>query len=60
LIYAAERHGERIKLGETLRVDDLFRSMPSGRSAADEIAEGVLLAARNQFEEMKVRHLGYG
>jgi hypothetical protein len=58
-IYAGERleslRGERAEI----RRDDFFDETPDGRNAAREVAEGVLLTARDAFEERKVRYSGY-
>lgn len=59
LEYAAEIYTERISEGHEVRSDGFFEDPPSGRSAAQDLAEGVLIAAQQQWEEKKVRHLGY-
>lgn len=57
--FAAERLSVLGTEGAAIRRDGFFGEAPSGRNAAREVAEGVLLAARNSFEERKVRHIGY-
>lgn len=57
--YTAEHLAEREADGGRVRDDGFFTDPPSGRSAAKEVAEGVLLAAQREHEEQKVRHLGY-
>jgi hypothetical protein len=42
-----------------VRSDEFFNDPPVGRSAAQDFAEGVLIASQQQWEERKVRHLGY-
>lgn len=48
----------RLDSGETPRSDGFVESSPDGRSAAEEIVEGVLRAAQREYEERKVPHLG--
>jgi hypothetical protein len=57
--YAAERFEALAERGATIRDDGFFTDLPDGRNQAREVAEGVLLAARNSYEERKVRHIGY-
>ena len=45
--------------GAELRQDGFFDETPDGRNAAREVAEGVLLTARDAFEERKVRYIRY-
>jgi hypothetical protein len=42
-----------------VRDDGFFTPRPGGRSAADEVAEAVVAAARAAADERRVRHLGY-
>lgn len=44
--------------GAVPRRDGFFEADTNGRSAADELAEGVLLSAADSFQEKKLRHLG--
>jgi hypothetical protein len=55
-IYAVAEIHATVESGGSLRDDGFFGSEPS---SASEILEGVLLAARDSFEEKKVRYLGY-
>ena len=57
--FAAERLEALLAEGATIRTDGFFNDTPHGRNAAREIAEGVVLVARQSFEERKVRHIGY-
>ena len=50
--------GRRIDAGERLREDGFFDEGRSGRSSAEEILEGVLLHASQEYEERKVQYLG--
>jgi hypothetical protein len=59
LQYTAETYQERLADGDQVRTDAFFHEPPHGRSAAQDLAEGVLLAAQRSWEEKKVRHLGY-
>jgi hypothetical protein len=53
--YAATLH----RNGRTARTDGWFDERPGGRPAAQELAEGVVAAARRSTDERRVRHLGY-
>ena len=59
VLFAAERLRDLLESGSGLRDDGFFADRPGGRNAGREIAEGVLLKARDAFEERKVRHIGY-
>ena len=50
---------ERLQAGDKLRDDRFFSPDFSGRSAADEVAEAVAVAAERSFEERKAEYLGY-
>ncbi len=58
LVYAADAINRKLGSGARLR-DDGFFERRDGRSSADEIAEGVALAARDTFEERKLPFLGH-
>lgn len=58
ITHAAERVRERLEAGEEVRNDGFFGRNPAGRSEADEIVEGVLLAAQRSYEERKVPYHG--
>jgi len=53
--YAATLH----RNGRPVRSDSWFTSRSGGRSAAEEVAEAVVVAARRSTDERRVRHLGY-
>ena len=53
--YAATLH----RNGRPVRSDDWFTARSGSRSAAEEIAETVVAAARRSTDERRVRHLGY-
>ncbi len=55
---AAERATAYRAKGEQLRNDDFFHVRPDGRSSGAEVIEGVLIAAQDTYEELKLRHLG--
>jgi hypothetical protein len=59
VIYAGRRLETLRGEGVALRCDGFFDETPDGRNAAQEIVEGVLLGARDAFEERKVQHIGY-
>ncbi|MEU5888037.1 hypothetical protein ABZ835_14550 [Streptomyces sp. NPDC047461] len=55
---AAEMCRRLFEDNQTLRSDAFF-DPTAGRDGSSEIVEGILLAAQRQWEEKKVRHLGY-
>lgn len=59
LLWAATKAQENLDTGAGPRTDGFFAERPDGRSAADELVEGVLLVAQRSYEERKVRFLGY-
>lgn len=56
---AADRLQEFLDDGESLRKDGFFDTETNDRSAAEEIIEGVMLAAQREHEEKKVPYLGH-
>jgi hypothetical protein len=56
--YAVKRIQEKIDAGETFRIDDFFQKPLVGRVPAEEIFEGVILAAQREHEEKKLPFLG--
>jgi hypothetical protein len=58
LAVAAQMISTRLEAGEAPRSDDFFEASSAGRSAAEEVLEGVLQAAGEAFEERKVPFLG--
>jgi len=59
LAFAVEHSATLSRGGRRVRDDDFFGPRPGGRSAADEVTESVVAAARASAEERRVRHLGY-
>jgi hypothetical protein len=59
LHHIAERIEQLNNEGYQVRDDGFFDDTPDGRNVAREVLEGVLLTARNSYEERKLRHLGY-
>ncbi len=57
-IYARQKIADRLAAGEEPRDDGWFDDRPYGRSAADEMLEGILLIARRQHQERKVQFIG--
>ena len=53
----AKRMKDRVDAGDRAREDGFFEPDHTGRSAADEILEGVLLRCKNEFREKKLRFL---
>jgi hypothetical protein len=58
-IYATRKAQQRLNNGHKIREDDFFSVHPPDRSAAEEIIEGVLIAAQREHEEKKVPYYGY-
>ena len=56
--FAAQKIKENIEQGKQLRQDDFFQEQPGERAAADEILEGILLAAQREHQEKKLRFYG--
>jgi hypothetical protein len=56
--FAAERIEQQMKTGYEPRHDDFLVGKPGRRSAAEELAERVLLASQRDHEEDKVRFMG--
>lgn len=56
---ASAAYEELLADGETLRSDGFFDSGAGNRSSAEEVFEGVLLAAKVEHQERKIPHLGY-
>ena len=50
---------ERLNAGDQLRQDGFFEAGVTDRSAADEVAEAVVVASERSFEERKTEYLGY-
>lgn len=59
IYYATVKIQEELDAGNNLRHDEFFQTPLSGRSEAEEIFEGVLLAAKREHEEKKIPFLGY-
>jgi hypothetical protein len=56
--YAAVQIKKNLEAGKELRQDDFFLEMPGNRAAAEEIVEGVLLAAQRTHQEKKLPYYG--
>ncbi|MGY1643661.1 hypothetical protein ACI782_21345 [Geodermatophilus sp. SYSU D00703] len=59
LAFAVEHSATLSRAGRRVRDDGFFTPRPGGRSAADEVTEAVVTAARAAADERRVRHLGY-
>lgn len=57
LALAIAKIDERMRQGYELRHDDFFIATPGNRSMAEEIAEGVLIAAQRENQEAKIPFL---
>lgn len=55
---AAETMRSKLKLGQQLRSDEFLSSHGGNRCDADEIIEGVLIAAQREHEERKIPFMG--
>lgn len=58
LTFAAAKIKERLDSGQNLRSDGFFDEDASNRAPADEIAEGVVIAAQREHEEKKLKFYG--
>ncbi|HEY3231465.1 MAG TPA: hypothetical protein VGJ87_19710 [Roseiflexaceae bacterium] len=58
LAFAAAKISENIANGQQVRQDDFFLERSGDRSAAEEIAEGVLLIAQREYQERKLKFYG--
>ena len=58
IAFAIQRIKEKLDAGESIRTDGFFDSQPDSRSAADEVYEGVILAAQREHEEKKLPFMG--
>lgn len=56
--YAVTATKQLLDAGATPRADGFFDAPPAGRSAADQLLEGVLTKARDSYEEKKLAYLG--
>jgi hypothetical protein len=59
IAFTVEKIEENINKGLKLRSDSFFYSEPNARSAAEEIAEGIIMIAQKEYEEKKLKYLGY-
>jgi hypothetical protein len=59
LAIAAAEISQRIANGERVRSDGFFDEKQSGRSDAEEVAEGVLLKSQREPEEKKIPYMGH-
>lgn len=58
LLVAASRIQERLNQGDIFENQEFFEPLESGRSNAEEIAEGILISAQQEHEEKKVAFMG--
>ncbi|MCK4351797.1 hypothetical protein KAW65_00125 [candidate division WOR-3 bacterium] len=58
IAFAAEKIQENIANGQQVRQDDFFREQLNERASAEEILEGVLLAAQREHQEKKLQFYG--
>lgn len=58
LAFAYDKIAQYLEEGRRPRADGFFDRDASGRSASDEILEGVLFKCKNEHEEKKMRFLG--
>lgn len=58
-IAASAAYRELLAEGATLRADDFFNADLGDRSSAEEVFEGVFMAAKAEHQERKIPHLGY-
>lgn len=59
LAIAAAEIEQRLRTGDVLRDDGFFRPAGKRRSAAEEVAESVLLKSQREPEERKLPYMGY-
>ena len=59
LAIAAWEIHRRLEKGESLRNDGFFDRKPTGRSAAVEIAEAIMLKCQREPQEKKIPYMGY-
>lgn len=57
--FATQKYNEKLSAHETLRSDDFFLDNLDDRAASKEIAEAVLLVARDEYQERKLKFFGY-
>jgi hypothetical protein len=58
LILARQKVESNFVAGKNVRQDDFFTNQSDGRSSAEEIAEGVLIASQREYEERKLPFYG--
>lgn len=58
IAFGVKRIKEKLDSGEKVRADDFFDSQTESRSAAEEVYEGVILAAQRSHEEKKLPFMG--
>lgn len=58
LAFAAKRIEENLSKGQQVRQDGFFDTPPRDRAAAEEIVEGILLAAQREHQEKKLQFYG--
>ena len=58
IAFGVNRVKEKLDAGEKVRTDDFFASKVGSRSDAEEVYEGIILAAQHDHEEKKLRFMG--
>lgn len=58
IAYAVQRIKEKLDAGEQVRSDGFFASDANSRAPAEEIYEGIILAAQREHEEKKLPFMG--
>ena len=58
LTFAATKIQENIASGQQIRQDGFFTAQLDGRSAGEEILEGILISAQREYEEKKLMYYG--
>lgn len=58
LTFAVQKLAEKLQAGKQYRSDDFFEDSSNDRASAEEILEGIFLAAQKEYEERKVKYLG--
>jgi hypothetical protein len=58
LLFAADKVREKLGQGQAVRDDGFLQRQSDGRTPAEEVVEGVILAAQRDHEEKKLRFYG--
>lgn len=57
--FAIQKITERLENNDSLRNDSFFQSETGAQSNGEQLFEGVLLKARNEYQEKKIRYFGF-